>query len=91
MEPVVARVEIDDGDLEEGIVDVAIGDEGDAVADWCRSIGLIRPDGDAVWRKSRRSCAASAYGIWPGWRDSNPRPLRAERNRLTLQVSNGTD
>ncbi len=37
-----ARVEIDDGDLEEGIVDVAIGNQCDAI------LAGIGPDGDAV-------------------------------------------
>ena len=40
-----AGVEIDHGDFEEGIVDVAIGDEGDAV------LAGIGPDGDAVGGK----------------------------------------
>jgi hypothetical protein len=86
-----ARVEIDDGDLEEGIVDVAIGDEGrpDPISTCSAGSSGFPPNSVPIW--TNEADGSAPIGDRIGWRDSNPRPLRAERNRLTLQVSNGTD
>jgi hypothetical protein len=70
---------------------VAIGDEGrpDPISTCSAGSSGFPPNSVPIW--TNEADGSAPIGDRIGWRDSNPRPLRAERNRLTLQVSNGTD